>query len=388
MSLNTIVKRRRQKMGLTSTEAARKTGISKSYLLAIEAGTRIPSPSVMRQLAIVLTWPDDDWYLEYLQVERRPPTLCRLAELMLEADNIKLAEAIALHALAFSQGSYNGRYNSKVYYLMEKISLKKQDFKQMLQWSQLMVNALNHVAISYRKGVALYNHALALSLAEHHNGRQCQPLLAQAKEIFLALHRPREANLVDYTKANILLANKNYKDALTLYCQVKRHPFADPVINVETHLGELICYWALHGKDKGLIQQFETLIDMATPLQTARIYHNMGVLHRQCGEFALAIEQLEKALALYGDTQTRQRGSTIAELCLTHILAGHLPEAAAYAQQYALVPDPKDTQDTASMILLAQKLGLPTPPFQTDNLVLDDYEQRLTCSFHIIASQP
>lgn len=382
--LGLLIRSAREVAQLSVKQIAEQTGISTGYLFAIESGVRLPSPAVLMRLATVLNLPNSIWINKYLSTDQGPLRLCELSNVLLSANQIKEADDLAVLALQKSRSLYAGRYNSRIYHLLGKIALAQQDYTKMKDWFMQMFNALHHTPHGYRKGVAIYNYALALSL-EGNSGLECLSMLNEAQKIFISNQRTREIGLTEYTKAHVLQMMKQYAAALKTYSGARRYFTNDPATCIEISLGEVICQWAIEPSAR-FLNALSMLLPDASSFQCARIFHFIGVMYRHENDLVASATYLRKALALYTPTHVRQLAATLAELCLVYVMTNCFDDAQDVFNQFHQIPHSVDAQDIATMVILSTFLHSPPSVIDLSQPINDDYEGRLTAALRIMAS--
>ena len=269
------------------------------------------------------TLSSEDWVPLYLESETRVRTLVNLAELLGQSKDYTATQAIVTHLQKFD-ATDRQRYQGRLYYLQGQNAYATECYSEAVEWFQRWLQASRRAAPSRRQGIAHFNVAVALEQVGSNPVRIIEHF-QEARRIFERTDSAVECGLTDYSMARTYLTTGDFTHAFEAY-QKAEAILTDTKLLAEIALGKSICTWGLQGPDNGYLA-FQKLPDAFNePDQKARAYHNLGVISRQRNRIPKAFEYLEQAL-LYHPQPDQRMATTLAELCLCHLLAGQTKEA-------------------------------------------------------------
>ncbi len=389
MGIAEILQDRRKGLGLSIAGAARLAGIPRAYLSMIESGKRSPNAQILLKLMESLNVTTDEWLPIYLEEETRCQHLIRIAQELFEMGELAGARTVLAKAYFVSRRSYEGRYNADIYYLLGRIYYGQGRVLRASRWFQLMERATRHAPPSTVQGVAAYNNAQALARL----GKRLDALrkFDQAIDNFSHFQARKELGTAWLAKANVLLSMHLYSDAYEAYRRAA-HFLRKVPLHSDALLGEAISISVLQGPSAAL-PLFETIVQRSLdPIRLAKTRSNLATALRQLGRYHEAIQHLETALA----SAEHLRGSIIAALltesAICHLFAGQRDEAKTAVLLYKRVSGPKDSEDIATMHIIAGVLGIEPPNDAIPPVVEDDFEQRVKAALELLrasrADQP
>lgn len=385
MSIGSILREQRLKMGLTVAEAANLGGVARSYLSMVETGKRAPNPEILVRLTRQMDLATDAWLSAFMADERRCQRLVSLGRALLRERDYAAARRVLGSAFFVSRDDRNGRYNSEIYELLGKVYYGQGRYRRALRWFGLLDRAVRHAADAGLQAATSYN--LAQCMAK--TGREFEALARfdVAIAAFAGVQQWYELGLAWLAKANLFLDKRMYKEANLAYGHAA-HLLRGKRWHDDAMLGVAITTWMVQGTEaaKPLLRR---IIDSegTDQLVRAKARSNLATVLREGGLYREAIREIEMGLASRDGIPGRLAAAMLTEAALSHLLSGDAPSALRMLEEYKALPGAKDGQDIGAMRILARVLGVESPGDPLPWTVEDEYDRRLNGALRILRTR-
>ncbi len=383
MNIGSVLREQRLKMGLTVTEAARLGGVTRSYLSMVETGKRAPNPEALVGFTRRVNVPTDAWLPAFLADERRCPRLVSLGRALYQAGDYSAARSSLSRAFFVSRFGDGGRYNTEIYELLGKVYYAQGRYLRALRWFRLVDRAVRHTADERLQAMTSYN--MAQCMAKVGQEIEALPKFDEAIQTFRSLQLWDELGRTWLAKANLLLTRRMYQECHLAYRHAAHFLRGKP-FHADALLGVAITAGALHGAKAAepLLRTLAEDQDVDVVVRT-KARSNLATVLRELGRYEEAISQTQMGLSARIGLSSGLAAAMLAEATLCHVQLHNERAAVRALEEYKAIVGNKDSQDIATMRILARVLGTKPPKDHLPRSLADDYEGRLSAALRVLA---
>ena len=283
--MNELFRDARLACQMSQEELARRLSISSAYLSLVERALRIPSPPTVLAITQELKIPAYLWLPAYLNRETRVATLVRMADHLISSGQFAEARQIIQVVFFRNRKQYGGRYNREICHIAGKLNYQIGRPKVSLLWFNQMNRHLPHSNILTR-GVALYDHGLALYQSQHISEAFSQ--LDNARAMF-GVHHRQYRGLATWGMATCLFDQFFYHEARRYFRESLKDIRKTPHV-LEVTFGLALTTWITNPSS----QTLQSLVDFnGTEPLTDHLKNRwllaMTIVHRRLGLYDKAI---------------------------------------------------------------------------------------------------
>jgi len=386
VSIGSVLREQRLKMGLTVTEAARLGGVTRSYLSMVETGKRAPNPEALVGFTRRVNVPTDAWLPAFLADERRCPRLVGLGRALYQAGDYSAARSSLSRAFFVSRFGDGGRYNSEIYEFLGKVYYAQGRYSRALRWFKLLHNAVRHTANARLQAATSYNLAQCLAKV----GQELEAL-SRFDEAIAGLAHLRlwfELGQAWLAKANVLLEERMYKEGHLAYRHAA-HLLRGRAFHCDAMLGVAITHGILHGP-KASEPLFRKIADdeRVDDVVRAKARSNLATALRELGRYEQAVHQIKIGLTSRVSLPSSLLAAMLTEAAICSTRLGDSRSALHALQMYKGITGNRDGQDIAAMRILARVLGMDLPGEAVAVTYADEYDRHLTEALKVLQTQP
>lgn len=344
----------RKYRGLTQSEIA--AGVcSRHYVVKIESGAVIPSARVFVALCDKLQCPLDDFLHAYLDVQRDPNELSKLALLLAERGLLKRGFGIAQKAIGPLAPSGRllylwARMLAAAGHAGSALALYRRAVES-LTGEELVEGLFNAAKCAKRLGRLVEAHRLYAEALTHARA-------LRSGERSLKLRLLLNIANVEFSLGSQSSAANHYSEALTL-----ARSRNDIEMQISAQIGIAVCYLVQdrYAEADGLLEDTIALCNASGRTELIpTVYNDLAIAKRHLGRVDEALQLLEESIRLKRARQReREAIYSLNELTEIHIDLGKLKEAIEYNQEaLRLLPDFTDFRERTLTYKLAAKLAM------------------------------